>query len=239
MSSQLIIKQFETNEITMIKDDNNDVWFKAHDVATVLGYKKTENAIFQHVDEEDKLKMDEITITLKQGDSKFKKNTTFINESGIYCLILRSKLESSKKFVRWVTKEVIPSIRKTGSYTIPVKTTSNFIQEANMIEGISHPKVQMLLYDRISNELQGTKIQEFKEQWSRDIVTIVKDEVNKNITFTEAARVGKFVIKKYRMAFNKEPRKSTKYVNGNTRQVFAYTKDEENHVFEWVQEFYK
>jgi prophage antirepressor-like protein len=239
MTAQLIIKQFETNEITMIQDNDNEVWFKAHDVATVLGYKCPSDAISQHVDSEDKQKMNELTTTVKYDTSKIKKNIVFINESGLYSLIMRSKLESSKQFKRWVTKEVLPAIRKTGSYTMPIKDTGTYIQEALMIEDITHPKIQMLLYDRLSNELQGSGNQEPKEQWSRDIITILKEEFNKNLTFTDAAVVGRFVIKRYRFTFKKEPKKSSKYVNGNTRKVFAYTQDEEKHVIRWIRDFYR
>ena len=238
MATQLIIKQFKTRDITMIQDDDKEVWFKGYDVATVLGYKKPENAIMQHVDSEDKHRMGDITTPLKWGTLKIKKNIVFINESGVYSLILRSKLESSKQFKRWVTKEVLPAIRKTGTYTLPKKDTGVYILEAQMIENITHPKIQMLLYDKLANELQGTDSQGPKECWSRDVVTIVKDELNKSITFSEAAQVGKFIIKKYRAIFNNEPQKYSKFVNGNTRQVFAYTKDEEKHVIEWVHEFY-
>ena len=192
----------------------------------------------KHVDFEDKLKVEDITTVAFWDSSKIKKNIMFINESGLYCLILRSKLEAAKQFKRWVTSEVLPSIRKTGSYTMPTKDTRAYIEDAFMIEGISNAKIQMLLNDRLANELQGTDNNVPKEQWSRDIVTIVKQELNKNITFTEAANVGKYVVKKYRINFNKDPRKYDKFVNGNTRSVFAYTKDEEVNVIEWIHEYY-
>ena len=238
MATQLIIKQFETREITMIQDDDKEVWFKANELCTVLGYSNSRDAIHKHVDLEDKLKMGDIKGVAKWDSYNLQPHTTFINESGVYSLILRSKLESSKQFNRWVTKEVLPAIRKTGTYTLPKKDTGSYIQEAQMIENITHPKIQMLLYDKLANELQGTDSQGPKEYWSRDVVTIVKDELNKSITFSEAAQVGKFIIKKYRAIFNKEPQKYSKFVNGNTRQVFAYTKDEEKHVIKWVNEFY-
>ena len=122
---------------------------------------------------------------------------------------------------------------------MPKKDTRAFIEDAVMIEGISNAKIQMLLNDRLANELQGTDNQGPKEQWSRDIVTIVKDELNMNITFSAAAIIGKYIIKKYRAKYNKEPAKSSKYVNGNTRKVFAYTKDDEIDIIEWVHEYYQ
>ena len=89
--------------------------FVGKDVATALGYAKPENAIATHVDTEDK------TTTLIQGTgSNYKSKVVIINESGLYSLILSSKLPQAKAFKRWVTNEVLPQIRKTGGY-IPTK----------------------------------------------------------------------------------------------------------------------
>lgn len=93
---------------------SGEPWFVGKDVATALGYAKTENAIARHVDKEDK------TLTpLQGGCSTGVQNTTIINESGLYSLILSSKLPSAKEFKHWVTAEVLPSIRKTGGYVNP------------------------------------------------------------------------------------------------------------------------
>ena len=88
----------------------NDVpWFVGKDVADILGYERADNAIRVHVDEEDKL-MHQISA------SDQKRNMIIINESGLYSLILSSKLPSAKRFKRWVISEVLPAIRQTGSY---------------------------------------------------------------------------------------------------------------------------
>lgn len=89
---------------------NNEPWFVGKDVAEALGYKNSRNAVPTHVDEEDKLST-QIEYTGQ------KRNVTVINESGLYSLILSSKLPSAKKFKHWVTSEVLPTLRKTGSYT--------------------------------------------------------------------------------------------------------------------------
>ena len=90
---------------------NGEQWFVGRDVAAALGYAKPENALSTHVDREDK------TTTLIQGNgSNYKSKTTIINESGLYSLVLSSKLESARKFKRWVTSEVLPSIRRHGAY---------------------------------------------------------------------------------------------------------------------------
>ena len=90
---------------------NNEPWFVGKDVAEILGYAKPENAIANHVDEEDK------TSTLIQGSgSNYKSKAIIINESGLYSLVLSSKLPSAKEFKRWITHEVSPAIRKHGAY---------------------------------------------------------------------------------------------------------------------------
>lgn len=90
-----------------------EVYFVGKDIATALGYEKPQNAIAAHVDDEDK------TTALIQGTgSNYKSNAVLLNESGVYALIFSSKLKKAKSFKRWVTSEVLPSIRKTGSYSI-------------------------------------------------------------------------------------------------------------------------
>ncbi|MEL6040687.1 Bro-N domain-containing protein [Bacteroides faecis] len=87
-------------------------WFVGIDVASSLGYAKARNAISQHVDNEDALKQG---VSDSQG---FIRETTLINESGMYALIFGSKLPAAKAFKRWITSEVLPTIRRTGSYSL-------------------------------------------------------------------------------------------------------------------------
>ena len=102
---------FENKEFGKIRslEINNEPYFIGKDIAEILGYERADNAIRNHVDEDDKL-MHQISAS---GQSR---NMTIINESGLYSLIMSSKLPSAKKFKRWVTSEVLPSIRKTGGY---------------------------------------------------------------------------------------------------------------------------
>lgn len=107
---------------TIVKD--GEPYFIGKDVADILGYAKPENAIATHVDEEDK------TSTLIQGTgSNYKSKAIIINESGVYALIFGSKLPKAKQFKRWVTSEVLPSIRKTGSYNTIPKERSEFKEQ--------------------------------------------------------------------------------------------------------------
>ena len=105
------------NEISVIKC-RDEIWFRGKDIAKALGYEKTRNAILKHVEDEDKSSLEDIKrgpqirvpIKNEQGSA------IFINESGLYGLIFGSTLESARNFERWVTKDVLPSIRKTGRY---------------------------------------------------------------------------------------------------------------------------
>lgn len=117
------IKIFENADLSVqvrtITDENGEPWFVGKDIAEILGYSNVNKAIQMHVDEEDKKILDfqgfsQNGISLWNGNDF--SNKTVINESGMYSLIFCSKLESAKKFKRWVTSEVLPSIRKTGCY---------------------------------------------------------------------------------------------------------------------------
>ena len=107
------IKVFNNAEFGEIRtlEINGEPYFIGKDVATILGYKNIRDAIAKHVDDDDK---DDVAIRDSIGRMQ---NTTVINESGLYSLILSSKLSTAKKFKRYVTSEVLPSIRKTGSYS--------------------------------------------------------------------------------------------------------------------------
>ena len=97
---------------------NGEPWFVGKDIAEALGYSNARDALFRHVDEEDKN-----TVVIPDGN-KGNPNQTIINESGLYSLIMSSKMEKAKEFKRWVTSEVLPSIRKTGAYNV-VQTVSD------------------------------------------------------------------------------------------------------------------
>lgn len=96
---------------------DGEPWFVGKDIAERLGYMNTRDAIYKHVDDEDKG-------VAKCDTPSGKQDMTVINESGLYSLVLSSKLHSAKAFKRWVTREVIPTIRKTGGY---VNDTSAFV----------------------------------------------------------------------------------------------------------------
>ena len=107
------IKIFESEEFgkvrTVIKD--GEPWIVGKDVAEILEYSNTRDAILRHVDSEDKT-----TVVISDGGSNYKSKTTIINESGFYSLVLSSKMPKAKEFRRWVTSHVLPTIGRTGGY---------------------------------------------------------------------------------------------------------------------------
>lgn len=126
MNNQLM--NFENVELGKVRvlERDGEPWFVAKDVAEILGYAKPRNAIATHVDEDDKK---DAPI---QGDLGGTQNMVIINESGLYSLILKSKLDSAKKFKRWVTKDVLPSLRQHGTYSIQTNKVNDNV--ANLVQ---------------------------------------------------------------------------------------------------------
>ena len=109
MNNVEVFKNQEFGEVRTITIDD-EPYFVGKDVALILGYTNQQKALRDHVDEEDKTRNESFTVNGTQG--------ILINESGLYSLILSSKLPNAKKFKRWVTSEVLPAIRKHGMYAI-------------------------------------------------------------------------------------------------------------------------
>lgn len=160
MNELQIFNNAEFGQIrTIVKNDN--VWFVGKDVAEALGYVKSRNALAMHVDEEDKqlIMINHEGTALKQGGAS---NTVIINESGLYSLVLSSKLPTAKKFKRWVTSEVLPAIHKNGIYM-----TDSIAQQAmnNPMEFLA--RAVLVANEQISklkaeNQMQAQQIAEFK-----------------------------------------------------------------------------
>ena len=133
---------FNKNQIHVVKC-NNDTWFKGKDIANSLGYENPGKAVRIHVDSDDKMPIDEL-LTVSKGGShsdppskagpisgppseiNYQRSTIYVNESGLYTLIFTSKLKSAKVFMKWVTSKVLPSIRKMGSYVMPIDVGHKF-----------------------------------------------------------------------------------------------------------------
>lgn len=124
MNELKIFSNKEFGKIRTVTIDN-EPWFVGKDVATALGYKNTKDALATHIEDCDRIMGSQnATPSIKDsmGRSQY---PTWINESGLYALIFGSKLESAKRFKHWVTSEVLPTLRKTGSYEMPKKKQSS------------------------------------------------------------------------------------------------------------------
>ena len=183
--------KYEENEITVIKC-RDEIWFRGKDIAKALGYEKTRNAILKHVNDDDKSILED----LRRGPqirAPFKNEqggSIFINESGLYSLIFGSKLESAKVFKRWVTSEVLPSIRKTGRYNHKYSNMLTFKIEN---ETDLHVKVVSFIKKRYPHSLftvtlgqnQDTvhkRIDSFKKGYLRGSPDLIINNLHKHYT---------------------------------------------------------
>lgn len=143
------IKVFENNEFGTVRtvEVNREPFFVGKDVADILGYQNGSRDINRHVDEEDRHK-----IMLFDGNQD--KETIVINESGLYSLVLSSKLPTAKRFKRWVTSEVLPAIRKTGGYIAGADTMSEAeIMARAVLIGQRTIEEQKRKIDNLQNEI--------------------------------------------------------------------------------------
>ncbi len=124
------LKTFANESFGLIRvlERNNEMWLVGKDVAECLGYRNTRDALKIHVDDDDKN-----TVVIHDGNKRGNPNQTIINESGLYSLILGSKLTKAKEFKRWVTKEVLPSIRQNGGY---IANQENLSEEALLAQAV-------------------------------------------------------------------------------------------------------
>ena len=149
---------------------NNQIMFVGKDVATALGYSNTRDALSKHVDAEDKG-----TVAIR--DTAYETRVTLINESGLYSLILSSKLPQAKAFKRWVTAEVLPQIRKTGGY-IPTRDASGrklsneeIIDRADAIVG----RTLRMLNEGAEDTLTATQVAKTFNMTVWDFNAVVRD----------------------------------------------------------------
>ena len=244
MSMTDLVFKFENYKLSVIKHDD-DVWFRGKTVASILEYKNTKDSLIRHVDSDDKMKLSEFDRGVCETPlSNNEKNTIYINESGLYSLILRSKLEKAKQFKRWVTKDVLPSIRKTGTYTVPQNNDMLLkieMQKAEndklrleleekkymkeLFDDDDDVKLKAAAKDYLLMKLTG-KVQT-EDRWARDITEIAKDEFGINLNHTQKCQVGKYIKKKFTEEFDIPIQKTKRWVNGSMRNVNVYPKNKE------------
>ena len=148
MNELKIFKNSEFGEIRTV-EIGGEPWFVGKDVAEVLGYSNPSKALSDHVDGEDKLNNESLSGLGQRGG-------WLINESGLYSLILSSKLPTAKAFKRWVTSEVLPSIRKTGAYSVQVPRT---LKEALQLALEQEEKLEALQLDNSIKTQQIAELQ--------------------------------------------------------------------------------
>ena len=161
------IKIFENAEFGKVRvvDVNGEPWFVGKDVAESLGYVKARNAIATHIDDDDKM---EAPI---HGDLGGVQNMTIINESGVYSLAFGSKLPNAKLFKKCVTKEVLPSIRKTGRYSTDKPNYQELVSDKKFLLAMQTQLIEMI---ERAEKAEGT--------------VAILTHVNKTYTVTEIAK---------------------------------------------------
>lgn len=188
MNELQIFNSPEFGQIKIIEKDNS-VWFVGKDIAETLGYSNPPKAIRDHVDEDDKL-TERIVLS---GQNR---EVIIINESGLYSLVLSSKLPKAKEFKRWITKEVIPSIRKHGGYLTPAKIEEVLSNPDTIIKLATELKKL-----RTENQMQAQQIAEFKP--IKEYVDIILQSTD-TVTITQIAADYGLSAKKLNKILNEE-----------------------------------
>lgn len=146
MANEIMNFEFDGNDVRTMQI-NGEAWFVGKDVASILGYSQTAKAIREHVDEEDK----GVSVLDTPGG---KQQMTIINESGLYSLVLSSKLPAAKKFKRWVTSEVLPAIRKHGAYLTDAKAEAIVTDKSALADLLQQAADQLKAKDILIEELK-------------------------------------------------------------------------------------
>lgn len=166
------LKIFENSKFGKIQviERNGEPWFIGKDVAEILGYTNPRKALNDHVDDDDKLifKSNE-TVLLDFAVPN--RGLTIINESGLYSLVLSSKLEKAKAFKRWVTSEVLPAIRKTGSYGTAIKEKEVEAKLNNSRARLNNSRARMAAI--ILKCAEKTKSETYKEICNKNAVNVL------------------------------------------------------------------
>ena len=166
MSSIQIFNNPEFGDIRTV-DQNGEPWFVGKDIAAALGYSDTFGALKKHVDEQDKQNCQNDSFETPRG-------MTIINESGVYSLIFGSKLEGAVRFKRWVTSEVLPTLRKTGSYMMP--KLSKEMQALFMLDNRTQQQEQRLTALENTMTVDYNQQRVLRKSISRAVIGALGDE---------------------------------------------------------------
>lgn len=166
MSSIQIFNNPEFGDIRTV-DQNGEPWFIGKDIATALGYKNPRDAITRHVDSDDKG-------VVKHDTPSGEQEMVIINESGVYSLTFSSKLEGAVRFKRWVTSEVLPTLRKTGSYMMP--KLSKEMQALFMLDNRTQQQEQRLTALENTMTVDYNQQRVLRKSISRAVIGALGDE---------------------------------------------------------------
>ena len=226
MESQ-ILKFENTNVRTNIIDDT--AWFCGKDVCQILGITKYRD-MMQNLDDDERMTVSTDTLGGPQ-------NMTFINESGVYECVFRSRHPEAKKFKKWIKTDVLPSIRKTGEYKLKdseyYKTKGkqiefNLFKDAHdFMKGLGEDRYASICLDNIKNlisETDNIKLIEDKTRLSSISERIYNDYKRKLTAqqHNELISLGRIIKKEYTTKNNKEPQKCLKYCNGQQSYINVY-----------------
>lgn len=212
MNSLQVFNSVEFGEVRTLEIEN-EPWFVGKDVAESLGYSNTRKALIDHIDSEDK------GVT-KCDTLKGKQDMTIINESGLYSLILSSKLPNAKKFKRWVTNEVLPQIRKTGVYQVQQNTISVLNETVADLQGtiVEYKKLCKITCSRkqqyiryIKNRLGIDKANKEFEQVKARLFLVLGVEKWEDIDFETANNLIQIIDESIRVIKAERPYKQLSY----------------------------
>lgn len=150
MNEMQIFENPEFGEVRTVEIDG-DAWFVGKDVAEILGYSNASKAVITHVDDEDKRFVMLDVVDSQNGNVPIgQSKTAIINESGLYSLVLSSKMPKAREFKKWVTSKVLPSIRKHGMYATD--------------ELLDNPEFAIKVFERLKEERETRKLLEIQNQ---------------------------------------------------------------------------
>lgn len=218
------IRLFENSDFGKIRvqlDEEGNPWFAGKDIAQSLGYKDTSSAVRVHVDSDDR-KMVQLADFQEGGETptssvQLGSKIVIINESGVYALIFGSKLDRAKEFKNWVTKEVLPALRKTGEYKLqeslpsyqiedPIKRAERWVEEEK--------KRQQL---ELENKAMAPKAVYFDKLVDRKLLTGFRD-TSKELGFKEKWFIKQLIDGGY--VFRDKKGKLMPYSNDQVRELF-------------------
>lgn len=208
MNELRIFNNADFGDVRTVEKDGN-IWFVGKDVAEALGYARTADAVKAHIDADDKGVCDLPTPGGRQ-------ETTIINESGLYSLVLSSKLPSAKAFKRWITSEVIPSIRKTGSYNKPSKQPTTQQEQMPKAMLLNAQSRQCKLWLRLAETTDLPDYKHICQQKAAEVlagspVLPMQKAEKKTLSATEIGKILGITAHKVGMLANKFALKSDAY----------------------------